>query len=109
MKHVSILVPAGAASMGCIEGSYKAFTIANDFLVQKGAKPMFKVQLVGLDKSSKVYDQFFKVAPDAMISEITKTDLIIIPAVNGKWKEVVEINKEFFPWIRSHHQKGAEI
>src|SRR6267378_1218932 len=99
MKTISILVPKGAASLGCIEGSYKAFTMVNEFLKGRGHQALFNVQLVGLSKTAQVYDTFFKVYPDAVINDVSKTDLIIIPAVNGKWDEVVELNKEFFPWI----------
>jgi transcriptional regulator GlxA family with amidase domain len=109
MKTISIIVPNGAAALSCIEGSYKAFTIANDFLVQKGKEPVFNVQLVGLSKEARVYDNFFKVHPDFTISEVKKSDLVIIPAVNGQWDEVIEMNKEFFPWIKQLHQAGAEI
>ncbi len=108
-KHISVLVPKGAASLACIDGAYKAFTTVNDFLVAKGKAPLFTVQLVGLDKEAHAYDRFFTVLPDACLGEITKTDLIVIPAVNGKWEEVIELNKAFFPWIAERHAKGAEV
>jgi hypothetical protein len=64
MKHISILVPRGAASLSCIEGAYKAFTIANEFLVNAGKQSLFNVQLVGIDKQAMTYDNYFKVSPD---------------------------------------------
>ena len=36
MKHVSILVPRGAASLGCIEGSFILFNKTNEFLERRG-------------------------------------------------------------------------
>lgn len=109
MKHVSILVPRGAASLACIEGSYKLFTIANDFLAGRGKAPLFNVQLVGLDTGQQVYDKFFNVQPEIDIQHVKKTDLIIIPAVNGNPTEVIEINKDFFPWINEHYKNGTEV
>lgn len=109
MKHVSILVPRGAAALSCIEGSFKAFNTANDFLAGKGKEPLFAVQLVGITNEPQVYDKLFKVEPDISISELKQTDLIIIPAVNGKWDEVIELNKSFFPWICDRHAEGAEV
>jgi transcriptional regulator GlxA family with amidase domain len=109
MKHISILVPRGAAALSCIEGSYVAFTRTNDFLVNMGRPPLFKVQLVGLTKEAQVYDRFFTVYPDLVIADAPKTDLIIIPAVNGEMNKVIESNKDFFPWIVRQHNGGAEV
>jgi transcriptional regulator GlxA family with amidase domain len=109
MMHISILVPRGAAALGCIEGSFIAFTKANDLLASVGKPPLFNVQLVGLSKEAQVYDRLFSVNPDITIKELQKTDLIIIPAVNGEMSSVIESNKDFFPWINKQHKGGAEV
>ena len=108
-KHISILVPDGAAEIGCIEGALKTFRIANAFLEQRGTKPMFTVQLVALTKSPRSYDGCFTVQPDGTIATVTKTDLIIVPPVNGNMDEVIAQNSKFFPWIREQHAAGAEV
>ena len=109
VKHISILVPKGPATLNCIEGAYKAFTTINGFLSGRNLSALFNVQLVGLDKGPHTYDAPFKVYPDANIKEVNSTDLIIIPPVNGKWDEVIDMNKEFFPWITKHYAAGAEV
>jgi transcriptional regulator GlxA family with amidase domain len=109
MKHISILVPKGAAALSCIEGAFTCFTKANDFMESMGRPRLFNVQLVGIDKEAQVYDRLFKVSPDVLISEVNKTDLIIIPAVNGDMNKVIAANTEFFPWIVKQHNQGAEI
>jgi transcriptional regulator GlxA family with amidase domain len=109
MKNISILVPKGAAALSCIEGPYTLFTKANDFLENFGKPRLFHVQLVGLDKEAQVYDRFFSVVPDKTIKDSFKSDLIIIPAVNGEWRTVLDMNKDFFPWIRSQYNSGAEV
>ncbi|MFL5728563.1 MAG: GlxA family transcriptional regulator [Cytophagaceae bacterium] len=109
MKHISVLVPRGAASVSCIEGSFKLFSTVNDFLAGQGKQPLFNVQMVGLSKEAQTYDSVFKVIPDLTIEERFKTDLIIIPAVNGEWDKVIELNKDFFPWISKQHSQGAEV
>ena len=109
LKHISILVPRGAASLGCIEGAYKAFTMANDFLVARNKSPGFEVQLVGIDLDAQVYDHVFKVQPDISVADLKKTDLVIIPAVNGNWQETISINSGFFPWLRQRYSEGSEL
>jgi len=109
VKHVSILVPRGAAALSCIEGSFIMFTKANEFLASRGRQPLFKVQLVGLTGEAQVYDRLFTVRPDVTFERVRKTDLIIIPAVNGDKAEVIRSNKGFLPWIVRQHKGGADV
>jgi len=109
MKHISILVPKGDVALSCIEGSFTLFNKVNDFLNDMGKAPLFNVQLVGLTKEAELYHRLFKVYPDLMINEVLKTDLIIIPAVNGVMEKVIDANKDFFPWITQHYKLGAEV
>jgi transcriptional regulator GlxA family with amidase domain len=109
MKHISILVPNGDVALSCIEGSFTIFNKVNDFLKEMGRPPLFNVKLIGLKNEAKVYHKLFSVIPDATIDQTDKTDLIIIPAVNGDMKKVIEANKDFFPWINRQHQGGAEV
>ncbi|MBA3828566.1 MAG: helix-turn-helix domain-containing protein [Taibaiella sp.] len=109
MKHISILLPIGAASVGCIEGAHKAFNTVNDFLVDKGRIPLFNIQIVGISKDAQVYDRLFTISPDAVTENVQKTDLIIIPAVNGDMKNVIADNKDFLPWIDLQYKNGAEV
>lgn len=109
MKHISILVPRGAVALGCIEGPFILFNKANEFLASMGKAPLFQVQLVGLSEESQEYHRIFSVKPDCTVDEVKRTDLIIIPAVNGDMKEVIHQNKDFFPWITNQYANGAEV
>jgi transcriptional regulator GlxA family with amidase domain len=109
MKHITILVPRGAASLSCIEGSFTLFTKANDFLENMGKPPLFRVRLVGLTNETQVYDKLFSVSPDLAIKDENRTDLIIIPAVNGDMQKVIALNKEFLPWIVARYENGTEL
>lgn len=109
MKHVSVLVPKGAVALSCIEGSFRAFTTVNQFLQEMGKPAFFKVQLVGLDHQAQVYDTLFKVQPDYSVNDSFRSDLVIIPAVNGDWERVLAMNSDFLPWIRAQHEAGAEV
>jgi len=109
MKHISILVPKGAVALSTIEGPFIGFARANDLLTSTGRSPLFDVQLVGLTKDAQVYDRLFNVNPDRTVKDDFKTDLIIIPAVNGDMQKVIEQNKDFFPWINKKYGEGAEV
>jgi len=109
MKNISILVPNGAVALGTIEGPFIAFRRANELLIERGKEPMFDIKLVGLKREGRVYDRSFTVVPDLTIADSRKSDLIIVPAVNGNMEEVIEANKDFFPWIAKQHAGGSEV
>jgi len=108
MKHISILVPKGAI-LGSLEGSRQLFSQVNEFFKAKGQPPLFTVQLVGLTKGTPVSGGLFTVNTDLLIGDIQKTDLIIIPAIDGEISGAIEKNKDFIPWIVKQYENGAEI
>ena len=109
MKHISILIPHGHTSMVNIEGTHQIFNEVNSLLAGIGKPPLFKVQLVGLSKETSQRNGLFKVNPDALINDVAKTDLIIIPAIHGEPKAVMQKNAAFVPWIVEQYNNGAEV
>lgn len=108
MKHISILVPKGAV-LGSIEGPRQVFTEANKFMMATGQPALCKVQFVGLTKEVPAAGGKYKVFADATPEEIAKTDLIIIPALDGDMVQLIEENKDFIPWIVTQYHEGAEV
>lgn len=108
MKHISILVPKGAI-LGSLEGTRQLFTQVNQFFALKGEPPVFKVQLVGLTKETPLSGGLFTVNADAVLHEISKTDLIVIPALDGDLRVSLERNREFIPWITEQYKAGSEV
>jgi transcriptional regulator GlxA family with amidase domain len=108
MKHISILVP-NKAILGSLEGSRQLFTQVNQFFIMQGREPIFNVQLVGLKKQTPVSGNSYTIHSHALLNDIKKTDLIIIPAVDGDLETAIEINKEFIPWIKTQYENGAEV
>ncbi len=108
MKHISILVPKGAI-LGSLEGSRQLFTQVNEFMKYRGAPPMFKVQLVGLSKETPLSGGAFTAHANLLIDEVKKTDLIIIPALDGDIQQALEANQDFIPWIIKQYKNGAEV
>ena len=109
MKHISILVPEGDCSLVNVEGTHQILTEVNNFLTSKGKPRLFNIQLVGLNKESRIKKGFFRIHPDAVIDDITETDLIIIPAPHGDIKKSLELNRDFIPWMIKQYKDGAEI
>ncbi len=108
MKHISILVPEDAVLVTILDPR-TMFLGVNDFLVQAGRKPLFSISFVGLSRQVWFYNNQFSVTTDVLISEVGKTDLIIVPAIGGDLVNTVEKNRAFIPWIIEQHNGGAEV
>lgn len=108
MKHISILVLEDAVPASIVDPRYM-FTAINQFLEDAGNEPAFSVELIGLTKEVRLNKGIFAVYTDNLINNVTKTDLIIIPALSGDLKATIEKNKAFIPWIINHYENGAEV
>lgn len=108
MKHISILVFKEAVPASIVDPRYM-FTAINQFLQNAGEPPAFDVQLIGLTKEIPLHNGAFYVHTDALMQDLTKTDLIIIPALSGDISTALEQNKAMVPWIIEQYRKGAEV
>ncbi len=108
MKHISILVPQGAI-LGSLEGTRQLFTQVNEFLKARGQFPLFKVELVGLTRETALSGGLFTANSHVVLDDVKKTDLIVIPAIDGEMNNALEKNRDFIPWIIKHYKGGAEV
>lgn len=109
MKHVSILVPQGHSSIVNIGGTHQMLSWVNEFFIATGRDPIFHIQLVAIKKGINQPQTMFVINPDVLVHEVTKTDLIIIPAIHGDFEKNKELNAEFIPWMMAQYKEGAEI
>ncbi len=109
MQHVSILVPKGQYSIVNIGGAFQILNWASDMFFNQSRQPLFKVELVGIGNPSPDADGFYTITPQKTIDQVTKTDLILVPAVHGNLDQVMEENKSLMEWVAKQHQQGAEV
>jgi transcriptional regulator GlxA family with amidase domain len=110
-RHISIFVPAGNCILSSVIGSYKIFCTANELLRSHNPDgfPPFKVELVGLNGGTSLYDDAFRINPHKTIEQVDKTDLLIIPALSGDYSTEIKRNEAALPWIIQQYKQGAEI
>src|SRR4028118_466337 len=99
MKHISILVPEGDCSLTHIEATQQILNEVNVFLRGMDRSPLFTIQLVGLDNKQQIKKRHYSICPEKTIHEIEKTNLIIIPAIQGDLNKALDANKPFIPWL----------
>lgn len=108
MKHVSILI-LNDAVLASIADPRIIFTGVNDFLAAAGKPPLFKVQLIGLRPEVRLHGGLFSVHTDALLKDVAKTDIVIVPAMGGDMATAIQRNEEFLPWITYQYSRGAEV
>jgi hypothetical protein len=84
MKHLTIIVPDGQSTISgasCILGAYDIFTRANQYWKEHAGEELFTIQLAGVSKRAEFNNGLLIVKPQANIATISKTNIIIIPAI----------------------------
>jgi transcriptional regulator GlxA family with amidase domain len=109
MKHVSILIPEGDCSLTHIEATWQILNEVNNFLRNEGKAPLFNVQLVGLRYDGAIRKGLFNIRPQALIGDITRTDLIILPALQGDLIANLATNEAYVPWLVEQYNYGAAL
>jgi len=107
MKQVTIVVPRGNCNLSSITGSYEILTRANEFWCKMGNRPMMEIRIAGFVTELKLETGFFSVHP-IDITEIKKTDLVLIPSVYYD-DNIIKDNTALIAWIREQYKSGAEI
>lgn len=108
MKTVSILVPESSVSQAIADPQY-CFSAVNQFLAVAGKPPLFDVQLVGLRQRIKLNNGQFIIQTDKLLKDVTRTDLVVIPALFGDMQKAIAQNEKLIPWIIDQYSNGAEV
>ncbi|GHA27159.1 AraC family transcriptional regulator [Salinimicrobium marinum] len=108
-KHISILIPKGHTSLVNIVGTHQIFNQVNSFLRERGKPALFKIELVGISIPTAQSNGLFSVNPEKYIEDISRTDLIIIPAIHDDPEIAFKNNRRFVPWLKQQYSNGAEI
>ena len=110
MKHLTILVPNGNGNnLSSIVGAYKIMTKANQYWMQHRQQEIFNIQLAGISNEVEFHKGLFTVKPHTFITNITKTDLIIIPSLNHDYENTIRENGLLIDWIAKQYKNGAAI
>lgn len=112
MKHISVIVPRGVIIIDTIIGPYNLLKMANRHYRKSNglnANP-YTIELIGISKEPEVYQNHFQVTPEKSISQVKKTDLIIISAIDGNLEKGLELNQPFVKWIKQQRiEYGTEL
>ncbi len=108
MKHISILVPYDAVPAAVVDPQYM-FSAVNTFHQSRSSEPTFCVELVGASREVQLAGGSVVIRCDKLISELSSTDLIIIPAISGDLSATIQANRIYRHWIVQQYKNGAEV
>jgi transcriptional regulator GlxA family with amidase domain len=106
------MVPDGQTNLStvaCIVGSYEIFVSANNYWGKNRNKDLYKIELVGSSKTAEFENGLLTVKPHTDISNVKKTNLIIIPSLDRNFQNAVKGNKAIVDWIEEQYEHGAEV
>ncbi|UXP31389.1 helix-turn-helix domain-containing protein [Reichenbachiella agarivorans] len=109
MRHLTILVPEGENNLSSIVGAYKIFTRANRYWEECGRERLFTIELAGVSTEVEFHEGLFVAKPHTSISDIAKTNLIIIPSLNHNYQKSMKANQPLIDWIAKQYEEGAEV
>ena len=113
MKHITIIVPDGQGNMGTVAtivGVVEIFTEANSFWKRNGKESRYTIQTAGISKDVAFSKGMIVLQPERTITEIKKTDLIIVPPSSIREPADVQSgNRSIAKWIEKQYKLGAEV
>lgn len=108
MKHVSIL-PLYDATLTSIDSAHQLFSRVNDFMSYQGKPRFYNIEIVGVNKATKLSNGLYTITSDKTIDQVDKTHVIVLPLLCGNFKKAIQENQGYTEWLTSQYHSGAEI
>lgn len=109
MKQISILLTEGILKPGSLFTAIEIFEKANEFYANSGKPDYYDVQIVGQDINQSLLNAHFTINTIKNISDIPKTDLILIPGFHDKDDYAIAGSSQAIAWMIDQYKEGAEI
>lgn len=108
MKHVSILALSDA-TLASIDGSHQIFSRINDFMRYQQRPAFYNVEIVGINKNTKLGGGLYSIHVDKTLDQVRKTDVIVIPLLCGNFPLAISKNEKYKHWVISQYNRNAEV
>ena len=109
MKQISFLLTNGILKPSSLFGAIEIFEKANEFYTNQNEKPYYDIQIVGSDIHQQLLNTNFSISQLKKVSDVKKTDCIIVPGFAGKDDYAIAKNSTALLWLTEQYKNGAEI
>lgn len=106
--NICVYVPENAI-IEAITPAYRAFKTANEFLTADGKKPFFNVEYAGLRRTVTTNDNEYSVKTNRLLRDVDRTDLLVLPALEGNVEAALNANRPAIPLIRKLYAGGSSL
>jgi transcriptional regulator GlxA family with amidase domain len=103
MKKISVLILEQSVLTGIVS-LMDIFKMAGGYSGKK-----FNVEIVSSDGKPIKDSNVFQITPDRPATEVSETDLIIIPSSGFRKRDLGSYPVETLDWLRKHFEKGTKI
>ncbi|MEO8406235.1 MAG: helix-turn-helix domain-containing protein [Chitinophagaceae bacterium] len=107
MKQLAIVLPDGATTLSSLILTVEVIEKANEYFIQNGKQPVFKVVLVG--NGSKIINGSFTIRYDKSLVEAKNIHLVIVPSLGDNLELALKKNKKIIDWVLAQYKEGAEV
>ena len=108
MLHISLLLPENVNVAG-FDNPRQGLLETNSYLEAQGKNKAFVIEIVGVNDFVEIANGNFSIKTDKKITEIERTDIIIIPPIQGDIEDAIKANAPLYPWIINQYRKGAQV
>ena len=107
-QHVSILAMRNA-NYAAVLDARSVFRKVNEIYRAKHRRDLFDIQIVAETKTMVIEEGLVTIQADATVDDVTRTDLVIIPALRGDMISSGHHNRFFVDWLIRQYKQNAEI
>jgi len=100
---------AGVLKPSCLFGAIEVLEKANEFCVNKGLPPFYDIQLAGTNLQQRLLNTSFSLQGIKDISDVKKTDVIIIPSFDTPDNFAINTSQDALDWVSRQYREGAEV
>lgn len=111
MKTVTIIAYEGALA-SAITGTADIFSMAGvvwQRIHGESVQPKFRVQIASHDGHSVECANGLRIMANCRITDISSSDLIIVPTMVSRISSTLEQNKAWLPHLKNLYQKGCDV
>jgi transcriptional regulator GlxA family with amidase domain len=109
MKQVTFLMADGVLKPSCLFGAIEVLEKANEFYVNKGKGPYYTIGLAGVNLQQRLLNVSFSLQGVQHISEVKKTDVVILPSFDSRDDFAINSSREALDWVTAQYKDGAEV
>jgi transcriptional regulator GlxA family with amidase domain len=102
---VCVLIFKGCSSLSSIGPMELLWTAGR----LNGTEPFFNVRLVSAATNPLTSPTGLPIHCHATIEEVTKADLVIVPAFDGDVLSQLGVNSGAVPWVKTMHAQGSDV